>query len=181
MAKQKGLLVAVGGLRLLNTIPAGGLPRIEEVTLDGGVLLFTTVVSILVAIAFGLLPALQASRSQLQANLTATTGATGSFAARRTLSSLVVAEVALALVLLVGAGLMVRSFTKLLQVDPGFESANVVAAQVFLPTTTYQQRPQIAQFFEDVWVLEKGANVVEDQTRVRVRNAMTGDVGTALG
>lgn len=153
-----GLLVAVGGLRLLNTLPAAGLPRIEEVTLDGGVLLFTTAVSILVAIAFGLLPALHASRSQLQANLTSTTGAaTGSIAAQRTLSSLVVAEVALALVLLVGAGLMVRSFTKLLQVDPGFESSNVVAARVFLPTTTYRERPQIAQFFEDVITRLRGA------------------------
>jgi len=152
-----GLLVAVAGLRLLNTLPAAGLPRIDEVTLDGGVLLFTTVVSVLVAMAFGLLPALQASRSQLQANLSSTTGATGSFAARRTLSFLVVAEVALALVLLVGAGLMVRSFTKLLQVDPGFEPNNVVAAQVFLPSTTYQQRPQIAQFFEDVIERLRGA------------------------
>lgn len=145
-----GLLVAAGGLRLLTTIPEGGLPRMQEVTLDAGVLMFTTLVSILVAIAFGLLPALQASRSQFRADLNEATGATGSFAARRTLGSLVVVEVALALVLLVGAGLMVRSFTKLLQVDPGFDSDNVVAAQVFLPTTTYDQRPKIAQFFEDV-------------------------------
>lgn len=140
----------MGGLRLLTTLPEGGLPRMEAVTLDGGVLLFTIVVSILVAIAFGLLPALQASRSHLRENLTESTGATGSFAARRTLSSLVVIEVALALVLLVGAGLMVRSFSTLLQVHPGFESNNVATAQVYLPTTTYRQRPQIAQFFEDV-------------------------------
>ncbi len=152
-----GLLVAVGGLRLLTTLPEGGLPRMEAVTLDGGVLLFTTVVSILVAIAFGLLPALQASRSHLRENLTESTGATGSFAARRTLSSLVVVEVALALVLLVGAGLMVRSFSALLQVNPGFEPNNVVAAQVYLPTTTYSQRPQIAQFFEDVIERLRGA------------------------
>ena len=145
-----GLLVAVGGLRLLTTLPEGGLPRMEAVTLDGGVLLFTTAVSILVAVAFGLLPALQASRSHLREHLTESTGATGSFAARRTLSSLVVVEVALASVLLVGAGLMVRSFSTLLQVHPGFEPNNVVAAQVYLPTTTYRQRPQIAQFFEDV-------------------------------
>ena len=152
-----GLLVAIVSLRLLITIPEGGLPRMEEVTLDAGVLLFTTAVSILVAIAFGLLPALQASRSQLRANLTEGTGATGSYAARRTLSSLVVVEVALALVLLVGAGLMVRSFTKLLQVDPGFEPDNVVSARVFLPTTTYDQRPKIAQFFEDVIGRLRGA------------------------
>jgi len=152
-----GLLVAVGGLRLLNTMSAGGLPRMDEVTLDTGVLLFATVVSILVAVGFGLLPALQASRSRLQANLTQSTGASGSFAARRTLSSLVVVEVALALVLLVGAGLMVRSFSKLLQVDPGFEPNNVVVAQVYLPTTTYRERPQIAQFFEDVIARLRGA------------------------
>ena len=96
------------------------------------------------------MPALQASRSHLRENLTESSGATGSRGARRTLSALVVVEVALALVLLVGAGLMIRSFTKLLQVEPGFDATNVVAAQVFLPTTTYRQRPQIAQFFEDV-------------------------------
>lgn len=152
-----GLLVAVGGLRLLTTLSEGGLPRMEAVTLDGGVLAFTMAVSILVAIMFGLLPALQASRSHLRENLTESPGATGSVAARRTLSSLVVVEVALALVLLVGAGLTVRSFSTLLQVNPGFEPSHVVAARVFLPTTTYSQRPQIAQFFEDVIARLRGA------------------------
>ena len=152
-----GLLVAVGGLRVLTTLPEGRLPRMDQVALDGGVLLFTTAVSIVVAIGFGLLPALQASRSHLRENLTESSGATGSRGARRTLSALVVVEVALALVLLVGAGLMIRSFTKLLQVDPGFEANNVVTAQVFLPTTTYRQRPQIAQFFEDVIERLQGA------------------------
>ena len=152
-----GLLVAVGGLRVLTTLPEGRFPRMDQVALDGGVLLFTTAVSIVVAIGFGLLPALQASRSHLRENLTESSGATGSRGARRTLSALVVVEVALALVLLVGAGLMIRSFTKLLQVDPGFEANNVVTAQVFLPTTTYRQRPQIAQFFEDVIERLQGA------------------------
>ena len=145
-----GLIAAIGGLRLLTTLPEGRLPRMEQLTLDGGVLLFTTGVSIAVAIGFGLLPALQASRSHLREHLTESTGATGSVAGRRTLSALVVVEVALALVLLVGAGLMIRSFTTLLQVDPGFESANVVAARVVLPTTIYRQRPQLAQFFDEV-------------------------------
>ena len=61
-----------------------------------------------------------------------------------------VVEVALALVLLVGAGLMVRSFSKLLQVNPGFEPGNLVAAQVFLPTTKYRERHRLVQFFEEV-------------------------------
>ena len=145
-----GLLVAIGGLRLLTTLPEGRLPRMDQLTLDGGVLLFTTVVSIVVAIGFGLLPALQASRSHLREHLTESTGATGSIAGRRTLNALVVVEVALALVLLVGAGLMIRSFSTLLQVDPGFEASNVMAARVVLPTTIYRQRPQLAQFFDDV-------------------------------
>ena len=145
-----GLFAAVGGLRALTTLPEGQLPRMEQVSLDASVLLFTTVVSVIVAVGFGLLPAWQASRLDLREHLTESTGTTGSSSARRTLSALVVVEVALALVLLVGAGLMIRSFTKLLQVDPGFEAANVVSAQVFLPTTMYRQRPQIAQFFEDV-------------------------------
>jgi putative ABC transport system permease protein len=66
------------------------------------------------------------------------------------LSGLVIVEVALALVLLVGAGLMTRSFARLLQVDPGFEPNNVVAAQVFLPTTKYRERHRLVQFYEDV-------------------------------
>jgi putative ABC transport system permease protein len=152
-----GLLVAIGGLRLLTTLPEGQLPRMEQISVDGGVLLFTAAVSVLVALVCGLLPALHASRAQPRENLTESTGATGSLAARRTLSALVVVEVALALVLLVGAGLMIRSFTNLLQVNPGFDPNNVVAAQVFLPTTVYRQRPQIAQFFEDVIVRLRGA------------------------
>ena len=175
-----GLLVAVGGLRLLTTLPEGRLPRMEQITVDGGVLLFTTVVSILVAIAFGLLPALQASRSHLRENLTESTGATGSFAARRTLSALVVVEVALALVLLVGAGLMVRSFTKLLQVNPGFEPNNVVAAQVFLPTTVYRQRPQIAQFFEDVIERLRGAPGVSAASAVSTLPMQAVAIASAL-
>ena len=145
-----GLVVAFGGLHLLTTLPEGRLPRMETVQLDGGVLLFTTAISVAVAIVFGLLPALHASRSELRENLTESTGATGGFAARRTLNALVVAEVALALVLLVGAGLMTRSFTKLIQVNPGFEPSNLISAQVFLPQARYRERPQLWQFFEDV-------------------------------
>ena len=117
--------------------------------LDGGVLLFTSIISIGVALAFGLLPALHASRQDLRDNMQESSGSTASPYARRLLSGLVVIEVALALVLLVGAGLMTRSFTKLLQVNPGFDSSNLVAARVLLPSTKYQ-RPTIVRFYEDV-------------------------------
>ncbi len=96
-------------------------------------------ISIGVALAFGLIPALQASRQELRDVMHESSGSTGGPYARRLLSALVVVEVALALVLLVGAGLMTRSFTKLLQVSPGFDSTNLVAARVLLPTTKYQR------------------------------------------
>jgi putative ABC transport system permease protein len=145
-----GLITAVWGLRLLAALPEARLPRMDQIDLDGGVLLFTTAVSIATALAIGLIPALHASRGRLRDDLGESTGNSASLGARRLLSGLVVVEVALALVLLVGAGLMMRSFSKLLQVNPGFEPRNVVAAQVFLPTTRYRERPRLVQFFDDV-------------------------------
>jgi len=144
-----GLVAAFGVLRLIASLPEARLPRIEAMQLDGGVLLFTSVISIGVALAFGLLPALHASKQDLRDNMQESSGSTASPYARRLLSGLVVVEVALALVLLVGAGLMTRSFTRLLQVNPGFDSSNLVAARVLLPSTKYQ-RPTIVRFYEDV-------------------------------
>ncbi len=145
-----GLLTAVFGLRLLSALPEARLPRLGQIQLDGGVLLFTMAVSIGVALAFGLLPALHASRTDLRGSLSESAGTTSSSSARRVLSGLVIVEVALALVLLVGAGLMTRSFARLLRVDPGFEPNNVVAAQIFLPTAKYRERHRLVQFYEDV-------------------------------
>ena len=145
-----GSLAAVASLRLLAALPEARLPRMDQIQLDGGVLLFTTVVSVAVAVAFGLLPALHASRADIRDSLSESASNTGSRGARRLLNGLVVIEVALALVLLVGAGLMARSVSKLLQVHPGFEPGHVVAAQVFLPATRYRERHRIVQFFEAV-------------------------------
>jgi putative ABC transport system permease protein len=144
-----GIIGAVGLLRVLASLPEARLPRMEVVTIDGGVLLFTIAICIGVAIAFGLIPALHAADADPRDNMQETAGSTASPYARRILSALVVVEVALALVLLVGAGLMMRSFSKLLQVDPGFDPKNVVAARVLLPTTKYQRGAQIG-FYEAV-------------------------------
>ncbi len=144
-----GLLAAFGGLRLLATLPASELPRLDRIQLDGGVLLFALVVSVAVALAFGVLPALRAA-GDLRNQMHETSGSTGSPYARKVLSGLVIVEVALALVLLVGAGLMTRSFQELLQVNPGFDATNLVAARVLLPTTKYNQRPAVARFYEEV-------------------------------
>jgi putative ABC transport system permease protein len=137
------------GLRLLTTVD-GRVPRLEHVRLDIGVLMFTAVSAVAVVLLICLLPALQASRSNLRECLTESAGSTSSRRTRRTLNTLVTIEVALALVLLVGASLMTRSFIKLLQVNPGFEPNNLVAAQVFLPTTKYRERQSLVRFFEDV-------------------------------
>ena len=171
-----GLLVAYGGLQLLATLPESQLPRMDRIQLDGGVLLFTMVVSIGVAIAFGLLPALHASRQDLRDNMNESSGTTGSPYARRLLSGLVVIEVALALVLLVGAGLMTRSFSKLLQVSPGFDSANLIAARVLLPATKYQRTTQV-RFYEDVIERMRRAPGVTNASAVSAMPLH--DVGTA--
>ncbi len=145
-----GLLLAVASMRLLPLLPAGSLPRMEQIGLDSGVLLFALAVSVAVALVFGLLPALQASRARLRSTLNEASGSTGSITARRALNGLVVVEVAMALMLLIGAGLMIRSFNRLIQVSPGFEPNNVIAAQIYLPQTKYQERHEVATFFERV-------------------------------
>ena len=145
-----GLIVAIGGLRLLTALPGARLPRIDQVQVDGFVLFFTAAISIVVAIAFGVIPALHASRTDLRGNLSESAGTTSSPYARHVLGGLVVVEVALALMLLVGAGLMTRSFSRLLQVNPGFEPANLVGAQVLLPVTKYRDRQNLVRFYEDV-------------------------------
>jgi putative ABC transport system permease protein len=143
-----GVALAIPGLRLLTTLD-GRLPRLEHVRVDLGVLIFTAASAVTVALLFGLLPALQASRANVRDTLAQSSGSTTSGHARRTLNALVTIEVALALVLLVGASLMTRSFTKLLLVNPGFEPSHLVAAQVFLPTTKYRERQSLVRFFED--------------------------------
>jgi putative ABC transport system permease protein len=135
---------------LLTSLPDARLPRIDRVELDGSVLFFTALISIGVALAFGIVPAVHTSRGDVRHTLAESAGATGSPYARRLLGGLVVVEVALALVLLVGAGLMTRSFTKLLQVDPGFESSNIIGAQVLLPATRYRERQSLVGFYESV-------------------------------
>jgi putative ABC transport system permease protein len=145
-----GLIVAAVGLRLLTSLPDARLPRLDQVHIDGWVLFFTVVVSLAVALLFGTVPALHATCAEPRNSLSESVGTTSSPFARRILGGLVTAEVALALMLLVGAGLMIRSFSKLLQVDPGFESTNVIGAQLLLPTAKYRERQNLSRFYESV-------------------------------
>lgn len=129
-----GLLVASWGMRAaLNVLPEA-LPRAEEVQLDGRVLLFTLAAAVLAGILFGLAPAFRTSRADLQETLKE--GGRGPGGARhRAQSVFVVVEMALALVLLAGAGLMIRSLAKLWRIDPGFDPHNVLTFYISFPST----------------------------------------------
>src|SRR3954462_5137133 len=143
-----GLLVAWGGVRLVHRLPEGSLPRMQDVRLDGGVLLFALAISIGVALIFGLIPAIQASRAGLRDTMNAFSGTTR-HSGGRLLSALVVVEVALALMLLVAAGLMTRSFAQLMRVSPGFEPGNLLAVQIYLPQSKYKTGIDRTRFYMD--------------------------------
>src|SRR5689334_6016821 len=143
-----GLFIAWAGVRFVRALPEGSLPRMQDVRLDAGVVLFALAASFVVAIVSGLVPALQASRTGLRDTTNAFTGTTSSSGVRL-LGALVVVEVALALVLLVGAGLMTRSFAELMRVSPGFEPRNLIAVQIYLPQAKYQTAVDRTRFYKD--------------------------------
>ncbi|HZI95247.1 MAG TPA: ABC transporter permease, partial [Patescibacteria group bacterium] len=122
-----GLLLAFWGIDALLVFGPDNLPRLGQVAVDGRVLVFTLAASLIAGALFGIVPALQVSRPSLNETLKEGSGrASGGLRGRRARSVLVVAEVALSLVLLAGAGLMLRSFSRMLEVDPGFDPKNVL-------------------------------------------------------
>jgi predicted permease len=141
-----GVLFAFWGVAtLIRLAPPGTLPRTELIQVDRWVLAFTLGLSVITGILFGLLPALQAARQDLRDALTSNgRGVTGSH--ERLHGLLVVSEIALALMLLTGAGLMTKSFLRLRAVRPGFEPRNVVALTVDLPEQPYRTAQQLKEF-----------------------------------
>jgi predicted permease len=130
-----GSLTAFWGTEAaLTVLPEVLLPRADEIRVDERVLLFTTIASVLAGVLFGLVPALKASRLDQQAALRERGPRSGG-AHHRTQGIFVIVEVALALVLLVGAGLMIRSLTTVLRIDPGFDSDNILVARVSFPVS----------------------------------------------
>src|SRR6185436_10123243 len=133
-----GLLLAFLGLQLLVALAPGGIPRLAEVGLNGRVLGWSLGASALVAVAVGLLPVMQARRADLHSALKEEgRGATTDPGRGRLRAVLVMAELALAVVLLAGAGLLLKSFWLLRQVDPGFDVRGVLKAEFQLPKTRY--------------------------------------------
>jgi predicted permease len=143
-----GLAMAVYLTPVLTSLAAAEIPRLADVSIDRGVFAFTFAISALCGVLFGLPAAIQGARTDLNDVLKQTSGI--SFGPRlvRVGSILVVAEIALSLAVLIGAGLLVRSFATLLQVDPGFRPQNVLTVQVHLPVTGYDWE-KAGKFFRD--------------------------------
>jgi len=147
-----GLLIASWGTRaLLNFIPAGTIPAGVDVTMNTQVLVFTLAVSLVTAFIFGLWPAIQGSRTQTREALqSASQRATAGIGFRRAQNVLVVAEVGLSLILLVMAGLMIRSFAKLTNIDPGMSTSNVMSMRINRSPAKSKDGSQNAVFFQSV-------------------------------
>ena len=145
-----GLLLAVWGMDVLLAVVGEGLPRATEVRLDVPSVLFTAGVSLLTGLGFGLVPALQASRADLNSALREGTRGTDGRKAGRLRAGLVVAQVALALVLLVGAGLFAKSFHALSEVEVGFTPEGVLTGSIALPQAGYADMARRASFMGEL-------------------------------
>ena len=144
-----GAVLAVAGVRELVAILPADFPRVGDIHVNAMVFLFTLLVACGTGIACGIVPALHGSRADLREALHE--GGRSETAGRGTLelrNGLVVSEVALACVLLLGAGLMLRSFLNLLQMDPGFQPEHVMTASIALPEASYKENAAIASFYE---------------------------------
>jgi len=140
-----GILLAQWAIDALRALGQEQLPRLQAVNIDGRILLFTLGVTVVTGVLFGLAPALQAGQFNLNTILKEG-GRGGGGQKRRLRDALVVTEVALALALLAGAGLLIRSFWKLQQTDPGFNPERVLTASLSLPGARYGDAPKVAAF-----------------------------------
>ena len=150
-----GIIAAYGGLNVLRSAVLAGeraqLPHPEWIAIDGTVLIFTVLISLVTGILFGLAPAIQISRSGLYESLKeGSRGSTGGRRSQFARSALVVSEVAFSLMLLVGAGLLVRSFALMMAEPLGFDPANLLTMQIFLSDAHYPDGPRVVNFYQQV-------------------------------
>ncbi len=149
-----GLVFAAWGVDLLTAILPGNVPRLEEARMDRAVLAFTAAISLVGGLLFTLIPALQSSRLDLHAALKES-GRSALPGGHRVRGALVVGEMALAMTLLIGAGLLLHSLWRVIQADPGFQPARLTTMQISLPDSQYGQRARVAGFYRDL--LERAA------------------------
>jgi putative ABC transport system permease protein len=144
-----GLLIAIWLSSLIRTLAVNQIPRADSIAIDTSVLLFTFFISIVTGLVFGIMPSLQAARVDLNTALKESSRGSVGVAHQRLRNTLVISEVALSLVLLAGAGLMIKSFWRLQQVDPGFDPNNLLSIEVTLPEAKYQEPARRSAFFSD--------------------------------
>ncbi len=144
-----GVAAAYGGLSWLAAVNPQQLPRLEEVSVDGRVLFFVLLITLVCALASGIVPALRASRPDLSQALRE--GGRGSAGGgQRLLRGLLVSQVAFALILLIGAGLMVKSFLQLMNVDLGFRTSDLLTLRISLPGRSYSQPERQLAFYDQL-------------------------------
>ncbi|HEU5218949.1 MAG TPA: ABC transporter permease [Gemmatimonadales bacterium] len=146
-----GLLLSWAGVRLLVARAPTTVPRLAELSVDPTVLGFTLLLSVLTGVLFGLIPVAQVTRMNLAGVLhEGGRGQSGGPGRRRGRTLLVIAEMALAVLLVIGAGLTIRSFRNLQRVDPGFEGRNVLTFRLTLPTTRYADAQAVEGFYQNL-------------------------------
>src|SRR5882724_2511171 len=145
-----GILLGQLGTRFLGVFTQTNLPQLADVPMDGRVLGFTLAISVLSGILFGLTPALQLSRPDLSIVLQDEgRGTAGNRGRNRARSAIVAVQVALSMVLLIGSGLLIRSFARLRTVEAGFDAKNILTAQTFLPPASYTSAAQRIAFYQE--------------------------------
>ena len=174
-----GLLIANWALGAIRVYAADELPRIAEVQINGRVLLFTFAVSLLTGFLFSLLPTLNASKPKVNDMLkSGNKSATSSRGLRFWRDVFVVAEVALSLILVVGAGLMIKSFSKLLNVPPGFDPNNVLTGEIGLTRQAYENPEECARYVDQTLARLRSLPGVERTAFVAPMPFSGGDVGS---
>jgi predicted permease len=147
-----GLILAFWGLAfLLSIAPADALARAQDIQINGWALLFTGGVAVLTGILFGLAPALQAARGNLNVAIKESEGhATFGVRRHRLSAAMVCAEVALSLILLIGSGLLIRTFVSLLDTDPGFNPQHMLTVQIWTTGSKYNSTPALSGFYNEL-------------------------------
>src|SRR5262249_14188768 len=143
-----GLLLATWSLTALKALAIEEFPHLVDVRLDTSVLAFTILVTVGTGLICGLVPALRGGRVNLQESIKEGTRGTMSRSSRRLNNVFVVSQLALSLVLLIGAALLLQSFRNLLAVNPGFKPSHVLMAHLALPEQQYSSKPKIKSFYD---------------------------------
>jgi putative ABC transport system permease protein len=157
-----GLFLALWGLEMLPALGADKIPRMREITPDARVLGFTLATSLLTGVIFGLAPAFQAVKFNLYTSLKEGGQASASPKGRRLRNALVVSEVALSLMLLSGAGLLIKSFWRLQHVDTGFTAERLLTMRLFPPESNYPDDLRVAAFYEELLLRVRSLPGVKD-------------------